>query len=126
MNATILSIRPSRESSAESLESGSLLDRVRGLSSFELADRLVHAWCRNERRLGRLDVLAEDIASLRRRLGVPGGSRGLADARLQQLITRREECLAEAHADERLAAALVQEWQSRHREPPSLRLAAGG
>jgi len=125
MNATILSIGRVRDGSAEGLEQGSLLNHVRGLSNFELADRLVHAWCRNERRLGRLDVLAEDIASVRRRLTTPGGTRGLAQARLQQLIGKREELLAEAQADERLAAALVQEWRSRHLEPPALRFASG-
>lgn len=123
MNPTILSIRPSLDQSAIALEQGSLLPHVRGLSNFELADRLVHAWCRNERRLGTLDVLAQDIASLRRRLDVPGGLRAIADARLQQLIAKREDCLIEAQADERLAAALVQEWRTRHLETPSLRFA---
>ncbi|WP_165064977.1 hypothetical protein [Paludisphaera rhizosphaerae] len=126
MNATILSIRPGRDRLVQNMENGSLLDHVRGLSNFDLADRLVHVWCRNERRLGKLDVLAEDIASIRRRLATPGASRGLAEAKLQQLIDTREECLAEAHSDERLAAALVQEWRSRHLDPPALRLAAGG
>lgn len=126
MNATILSIRPAHEHSVEGLENGTLLDHVRGLTNFELADRLVHVWCRNERRLGKLDVMAEGIASLRRRLTIPGASRGLSQTKLQQLIATREECLAEAQADERLAAALVQEWQARHVDHPTLRLAAGG
>lgn len=84
------------------------------LSPFDLADALIQAWSRNERRLGELDRLESDIASARRRLQGPGAGRALVEAHLARLLARREACLSASRADARQAAILSREWDSRH------------
>ena len=85
---------------------------TRELSTFELADRLVQAWSRNERRLGELDGLDSGIAA----------GRGLAEAHLARLLSRRAACVAAARADASLAEELSREWDARH----AMRRAVGG
>lgn len=95
---------------------------IRELTTFDLADRLVQAWSRNERRLGELDVLDSSIASARRRLATTAAGRGLVEAHLARLLSRRAACAAEARADASLAQELSREWDARH----AMRRAVGG
>lgn len=95
---------------------------VRALSPYELADRLVQAWGRNERRLGELEALDSGVAADRRRLATTSSGRDLVEAHLARLLARREACVAAARADARLAEELSREWDARH----AMRRAVGG
>ena len=94
----------------------------RELSTFELADRLVQAWSRNERRLGELDGLDSGIAAARRRLATTDAGRGLVETHLARLLSRRAACVSAARADASLAEELSREWDARH----AMRRAVGG
>ena len=95
---------------------------TRELSTFELADRLVQAWSRNERRLGELDGLDSGIAAARRRLATTDAGRGLVETHLARLLSRRAACVSAARADASLAEELSREWDARH----AMRRAVGG
>ena len=110
----------------KSVEPAATVNAYRHLTTFELADRLVEAWSRNQRRLESLDAIDAGIASARRHLASPGGRQvGVARTRLALLSARRQACAAEAEADRRLAEALVREWESRHRFDSPTGRAAG-
>lgn len=63
-------------------------ESLQDLTNFELADRLVYAWCDNDRLLKEISVEATTI----------------------EKISIRDEMIR----NEELATALVEEWQRRH------------
>ena len=91
------------------------LEMVRGLSHFELADRLVQVWTRNEGRIEALDAIRERIALTRRHLASSQGRVELGEAYLRRLLDKQEACLAAIRADRRLATAVVRELEARRR-----------
>jgi hypothetical protein len=92
------------------------------LSPFDLAERLVQAWSRNERRLDDLDGLDAGIAEARRRLATTTAGRTLVEAHLARLLARRAATAASARDDAALAEELSREWDARH----AVRRAVGG
>jgi len=85
------------------------------LTHFELAERLVQVWIRNQRNLRRLEELEARIEGANRRLASSERGRALVEAHRERPRTERLAILLQLRADDRLASDLLDEFESRRR-----------
>ena len=85
------------------------------LTHFELAERLVQVWIRNQRNLNRLEELEARIERAKHRPASsdPGGP--LMEGREERPRAERLAILLQLRADDRLASALLDEFEARRR-----------
>lgn len=91
----------------------STADALALLSHFELAERLVQVWIRNQRNLDRLKELGASIKRADRRLASSRPGRRIVEAHRERLLAERSAVLSQLRADERVASALVDETDAR-------------
>src|SRR5690606_35292412 len=82
------------------------------LTHFELAERLVQVWIRNQRNLRRLEELEARIEGANRRLASSERGRALVEAHRERPRTERLAILLRLRADDRLASALLDEFEA--------------
>lgn len=88
-----------------------------GLTHFELAERLVQVWIRNQRNLNRLEELGARIEKAERRWASTNRGRALVEAHRLRLEAKRRAVLLRLRGDDRLASALLEEIEARRRVP---------
>lgn len=85
------------------------------LTHFELAERLVQVWIRNQRNLRRLEELEARIEGANRHLASSDRGRPLVESYRERPRAERLALLLQLRADDRLASVLLDEFEARRR-----------